>query len=69
MREPSSGCSEVAGTPGEVGRAVTLIRGAAGGAGVLLPCCPSAEGVVASVGAGYLARVREGDLELCRLDR
>ena len=69
MREPSSGCSEVAGTPGEVGRAVTLIRGAAGGAGVLLPCRPSAEGVVASVGAGYLAHVREGDLELCRLDR
>lgn len=69
MREPSSGCSEVAGTGGEVGRAVMLIRGAAGGSGVLLPCRPSAEGVVASVGAGYLARVREGDLELCRLDR
>lgn len=35
---------------------------------VLLPCRPSAEGVVASVGAGYLAHVGEGALELCRED-
>ncbi len=36
--------------------------------GVLLACAPGAEGVVASVGVGYLAHVGEGALELCRAD-
>ena len=36
--------------------------------GVLLACVPVAEGVVASVGVGYLAHVGEGSLELCRAD-
>lgn len=36
--------------------------------GVLLACEPTAEGIVASVGAGYLAHVREAQLELCRAD-
>ena len=36
--------------------------------GVLLACAPCAEGVIASVGAGYLAHLGEGQLELCRED-
>lgn len=38
------------------------------GRAALLPCRPSAEGIVASAGVGYLAHATDGALELCRED-
>ena len=64
--------AELEGAPGcassEVERMVGAVAEAARRYGVLLACAPVAEGVVASVGVGYLAHVGEGSLELCRAD-
>lgn len=53
---------------GEVDRMVAAVAETARRYGALLACEPGAEGVIASVGVGYLAHVGEGRLELCRAD-
>ncbi|HJA29191.1 MAG TPA: DUF4130 domain-containing protein [Candidatus Olsenella pullicola] len=55
-------------TPSEVERMVSALAETARRYGVLLACEPVAEGIIASVGVGYLAHLGEGRLELCRAD-
>lgn len=52
----------------EVERMVSALVETARRYGVLLACEPRAEGIIASVGTGYLAHLGEGQLELCRED-
>ena len=60
--------SQLSSFPSEVERMASALAETARRYGVLLACEPVAEGIVASVGAGYLAHLGEGRLELCRAD-
>ncbi|MDM8271360.1 DUF4130 domain-containing protein [Thermophilibacter provencensis] len=60
--------AQLSSSPPEVERMTSALAETARRYGVLLACEPVAEGIVASVGVGYLAHLDEGQLELCRAD-